>query len=133
MPNKECYASLQIVSTMLSASKMSAALGIKDAKVLEKGEPISNRPGASAATASIWRLESSLSRDRPLQHHLEQLLSMVGTRHEAVLALGQECQIEIWCFVSFDGSQCGIELAHSLLQTIAALPASLVFDIYGQS
>lgn len=127
---EEYLATLQLVSETMRAAEIQDTLRIDGAILSEKGERVSNRPNARIMDVSMWQLESKLSRDSALADHINSLVEVVETRAGEFQLLLERCNAEIWCFVSFDDSQCGFEIGSDLLRRLSALSISLVFDIY---
>lgn len=131
--HKEFSASLQVTSTTRDVTEISSRLSIKGTSEIQRGQPVSKRPGAVPAVASIWTLESTLERSNPLEAHVGHLIGQIQDQGDVLWALSSNCQIEIWCFASFSGAQLGFHLGHELLESISKYPITIIFDIYGES
>ena len=128
---KTSSASVQVTSRHLTARDIAALLKIPEASLQERGDQISSRPGSKPLEHAIWRIQSSLSKERPIEEHVDALALVLEAHLDKFNQLSGNCVIELWCFISFADSQCGFALEHGLLQRLSKLPVDLVFDIYG--
>ena len=78
-----------------------------------------------------WRVP--FLRNSLLLSILEFLASILEGKRDQFKSLAAECEIEIWCFISFENSQYGLALDHALLKRLVDIPVALVFDIYSGS
>lgn len=128
--DKTFRASLVITSQSIGAAEIQTTLGITASDLREKGSRLSDRPGSKPLAHSAWILESGIGEDRPIDQHAEALADLMEKKQAELAKLAQSCSIEIWCYISFEDSQCGFALKHHLLDRLAALSCDLVFDIY---
>ena len=132
MKASRCFsATLQLMSDTMTAADMAKVLGdIDGVKLSEKGQKISDRSDSRTMEVSIWELKSKLSEDSDLPDQVSSLLAVIESKASQFESLLRECDAEIWCFVTFDGSQCGFVLDQALIKKLSSLSISLVFDIY---
>lgn len=134
MPNrKRSRASLVITSDQISAKEIEERIGLSGDELIEKGIRLSDRPGSKTYDHSLWKISDEVEEEFPLDAHLAALMRLLEDRVTNLEALGKVCKIEIWCFVSFEVSQCGFAFPSSLLGQIARLSCDLIFDIYSGS
>jgi len=127
---KEYYASFVITSKTISADTIQNTLGLRADELREMGARISNRPGSTVSAHALWSFRSKIGRSEPIEKHVENLLDLIEAKKSELGSLRLECVLEIWCFVSFEESQCGFAFDHRLLRRIADLWCDLIFDVY---
>lgn len=128
--NKAYRATLVITSQSVGAEQIQAILGIAGDTLIEKGTKLSDRPGSKIFEHSGWKLKSAPGEEQSIDCHIEALVDLMEMKKIELSKLAENCSIEIWCFISFESSQCGFVLQKELLNRVAALPCELVFDIY---
>lgn len=128
--DKTFRASLVITSQSIGAAEIQSTLGIDASDLREKGTKLSDRPGSKPFEHSVWILESAVGEDRPINQHVEALADLMEKKQAELAKLAKNCSIEIWCYISFEDSQCGFAFQSRLLGRLAALSCDLVFDVY---
>lgn len=126
----ETGASLRIRTQEGTAQRVTEVLGIEPSRSFEIGDVL-GRVSPRTAAHAMWCLESPIDQ-RPLAVHLGVLcdqLEPVATLLHQLVADGYV--MDWFCFVD-SGSQGSVEIDHALLQRLAALPADLVLDLYGE-
>jgi Domain of unknown function (DUF4279) len=123
-------ASVRVSSETYSAAELTTLLGREPTKSFERGSLMSPcNPRSAKREASLWLLESELSRDAAVERHLEWALDAVETLREPIASLPAG-STDIFVGYELTGSQGGLVLDHALLQRLAALPVDLIFDLY---
>lgn len=123
-------ATFQLVSDTLSARYIAETLKIEGATILEKGQKVSDRPGARTMERAMWQLESKLSAEAELADHILSLVNLIEGKLEQLKALQKNCETEMWCFISTQRSQCGFALEPELIKKLSVLSVTLIFDVY---
>jgi hypothetical protein len=79
----------------------------------------------------MWRRESGLDRQTPLDKHIEVLVAFAEANREGIVTLRDRCLIDIFCgLFSGDGTQGGFAIEPELSARLAALSLPVVFDLY---
>lgn len=129
------YATLSIHSVEISAQDIADVLQVQIGKLREAGQPISLRTPDKLAEYSTWQLTSKnadgVDEAKSIHEHIEYLVGFMEQKRDAFKLLESKCDFDIWCFVSFQKSNHGFDLIHTLVRRLSAFPVSLRFDIYG--
>jgi hypothetical protein len=119
------YAASLRVATRRTCADVSRALGLSPDEVHAKGERMSPRNPVSAVyQRDLWLLRSGLPDEAPLESHLRALLDRVDP--VAVRSLADDSEIDVFCLVDARRTT----LSAAVLGEVAALPATLVLDVY---
>ena len=86
-------------------------------------------PKSAKREESLWLLESELSRDAPVERHLEWAFDIVETLREPMASLPPG-SADIFVGYQLVDGQGSLELDHALLERLAVLPVDLIFDLY---
>jgi len=123
-------ATVRVSSETHSTAELATLLGTEPTRSFERGSLMSPRnPRSAKREESLWVLESELSRDAPVERHLERALDVVETLREPIASLPPG-SADIFVGYELTGGQGGLVLDHALLQRLAALPVDLIFDLY---
>lgn len=123
-------ASLRIRSTTLSARDIETALGAAATKKFEIGEPISRRNPSLKRSESLWVLESGLATSTRLEEHLIALLTFAEHKRQALAAIRNQCEADLFCGFSSGSGQGSMTLSANTLERIASLHVDLCIDLY---
>lgn len=128
-------ASLRIFTDESSLSFVSSALQIPPSVQHLKGEHRSKRnPKSSVFEQSVWIYRSPLPRSVELSEHLEQLLSLLELKRQALKAIRRRVtSVDIFCMFSSESGQGSMELDALLLQRLAKQQIDVTIDLYPPS
>jgi hypothetical protein len=130
---QESHATFAIYGDNLDADLVSQRLSLEPDIARSKGDSILSRHRPIKQRTGVWLMESASRIDSTsLQRHVEFLLSEIEPRRNEILRICDEyaAQAVIICYwvpASFHG---GPMLSSSLLSRIAAVGASLWFEVY---
>lgn len=131
--DKWATATLRIHSRTLNAQKISALLRTEPTGAKVMGERLSSHnPSSAIAEAHLWRLESGLTSNRPLEEHIEKLVEFIEQKLPTFNELMKECESDLFCGYSSESGQGGFILESKMLKRLAAVHVDLVLDIYSQ-
>ncbi|MFC1421543.1 DUF4279 domain-containing protein [Streptacidiphilus cavernicola] len=123
--------SIRIMSQAISASEISARLGLAAGEECERGTLMSPRNPASARReGSVWVLQSGLADDRDLAEHVRALVGLVDGCREALGHLSNDCDLELFLGFGSENGQGGYVLPADLLADVAGLGLDIVLDLY---
>ena len=123
--------SLRITSQTVSASEISACLGIVPDDQFERGTLTSPRnPRSYRREASVWIRRSGLGNDRWLDEHAAALAKLLDGHREELMRLSVACDLELFLGFSSENGQEGCSLPAHLLAEIGALGLDIVLDLY---
>ena len=125
--SKWARASLRVVSSTLAPKAIEQAFGVDSDSSYAAGDAVSKRGGLR--TFNGFFLESGLPTNRPLNEHLEALLSRISP-FEVALRENPELHADIFCGFSSTNGQGGFTLATELLDRLADLGLPVTFDLY---
>ena len=77
-----------------------------------------------------WQLQSGLDDMHPLREHIEALLSIIGTRAEAIRTLWVEHDIQLQCVGDYLPPGHGAHLDRECLRQAAQLGLAIDLDVY---
>jgi hypothetical protein len=120
-------ASLRVFSQSLNAAELVQALG-EPTVSRAAGDPVRQR--GPKRGQSLWRLESKLHENTPLDQHIAALLDAIDAHREGFDAIRQYCEIDIFCGIFSGGGQGGFTLEPDLIRRVAELGLAVGFDIY---
>lgn len=124
-------ATLRIHSRTLNAQKISALLETEPTGTKVMGERLSSHnPNSAVAESHLWRLESGLTSDRPLEDHIEKLVEFIEQKLPAFKELMKECESDLFCGYSSESGQGGFVLKSKMLKRLTAIPVDVVLDLY---
>lgn len=122
-------ASLRVLSDELRLGTLIAALG-EPTRGHDIGDPVSSRSSAKRKH-STWTLDADLDRERPLDEHIEPLVTFAETHRAQLSEIRPRCdRIDIFCGVFANDAQGGWELSPDLMQRLADLSLPVGFDLY---
>ncbi|MCU1641386.1 MAG: hypothetical protein JWN03_1661 [Nocardia sp.] len=123
--------SIRICSETVSASEISARLGITADRQFERGSLMSPRNPASARRkSSVWIRQSGLTNDSDLADHVRALVGLVGGCREELARLSVDCEMDLFLGFGSGNGQGGCVLPGGLVADLAALGLDIVLDLY---
>ncbi|MEV4125744.1 DUF4279 domain-containing protein [Nocardia sp. NPDC049707] len=123
--------SVRLASQTVTASEISARLGIVADKQFEQGSLMSPRNSASARRKnSLWLRHSGLPNDSDLADHVRALVDLLDECREGLASLSGDCEMELFLGFGSDHGQGGCALPADLLADVAALGLDIVLDLY---
>ncbi|MFE3105388.1 DUF4279 domain-containing protein [Nocardia tengchongensis] len=123
--------SIRLVSQAVSASEISARLGITADEEFERGSLMSPRNPASARRkSSVWIRRSGLANDSDLADHVRVLVGLVSGCREELARLSADCSLELVLGFGSENGQGGCVLPAGLISDVAALRLDIVLDLY---
>ncbi|MGW5106694.1 DUF4279 domain-containing protein [Nocardia sp. NPDC004123] len=123
--------SIRLTSQAVSASEISARLGIAADRQFERGSLMSPRNPASARrTCSVWIRSSGLADDSDLADHVRALIGLLDGCREELARLSVDCELELFLGFGSENGQGGCALPAGLLADVAALGLDIVLDLY---
>jgi hypothetical protein len=127
----EYTASLRVSSDRLNLAELEARLGMST-EGHNIGDPVSRkRPDGPKRRHAQWSLQSSIERGRPLDEHVDELVTFAETHRDALNSLRADCSIDIFCgLFSSDGAQGGFTIEPSLSQRLSDLQLAVGIDVY---
>lgn len=120
-------ASLRVFSRSLSADELVKALG-EPTVSRAADDPVRQR--GPKREQSLWRLESRLDENAPLDQHIAALLDAIDAHRDGFDAIRQYCEIDIFCGIFSGGGQGGFTMEPDLTRRVADLGLAVGFDIY---
>jgi Domain of unknown function (DUF4279) len=123
-------ASLRIHSQKLSAQEIDKALSTTATKKFEIGDPVSKTNPKVKRSESLWLLESGVAGSMQLEEHLIALLAFAEDRKQALAAIRNQCEVDLFCGFSSGSGQGSMVLSAGTLARIAALRIDLCVDLY---
>jgi hypothetical protein len=112
-------------------STLTQELGIQPDRALNKGEPL--QPGAGPIPQSMWELKSKLSKDAPIEDHIDSLLQALRPLKDKILSVSKDHRTVIAVGARFYETNPEIELNPETLKELAGLNVFLWLDLYPQS
>ncbi|WP_196054885.1 DUF4279 domain-containing protein [Nocardia aurantiaca] len=123
--------SIRLASYTVSASEISARLGIVADKEFERGSPMSPRnPDSARRKNSAWIRRSGLANDSDLADHVRVLVGLLDGCREELARLSVDCQAELFLGFGSENGQGGCALPADLLADVAGLGLDIVLDLY---
>jgi hypothetical protein len=104
------------------------AMGVEPTKAWRKGEPTGK--GRGIQTHNRWVLKSTLPLAEPIEAHLENLLSQLESRGEAVADLRTRFEARLAVAAYWQEVNPSFSLSASVVERVAALGLELDFDLY---
>lgn len=124
-------ASLWIGSKNRSVNEISKILDTKPDQAISKGESLSNRnPKSPISKEHRWTLNSKTPNFKPLENHLEEIVSYIESHQSAIQDLLSDCDLEIRCAFSSGNGQGGFFLDSALLKRLATKSIDILVDLY---
>ena len=127
----EYTAGLRVFSERLKLAELEARLG-RATDGRDIGDPVSRRRADSPRRQhALWSIESSVERTRPLDEHIDEVLTFAEKHRDTLDALRPDCRIDIFCGV-FSGveAQGGFTFEPSLSRRLNDLQLPVVVDLY---
>ncbi|WP_405136571.1 DUF4279 domain-containing protein [Nocardia sp. NBC_01388] len=123
--------SVRLASLTVTASEISARLGIVADKQFEQGSLVSPRhPAGARRKNSLWLRRSGLPNDSDLADHVQTLVDMLNGCREELADLSADCEMELFLGFGSENGQGGCALPADLLADAAALGLDIVLDLY---
>ncbi len=123
--------SIRILSQTVSASEISARLGITADRQFERGSLVNPRNTAgSRRESSLWIRHSGLANDSDLADHVRALIDLVDGCREELARLSIECEIDLFLGFGSQNGQGGCVLPADLLAELGAFGLDIVLDLY---
>lgn len=113
--------------------EITTQLGIKPTDIKIKGEyrfVDKKKTHKMLNKESLWILDSELSRNIPIEKHLEHLLNKIKPYKQNFIKIANKYSLELTCAVYYYEANPGINLKKEILKEIAELNLELGFDIY---
>lgn len=107
---------------------ISNVLALKPSDAWNPGD-IDPRNGRVRKNAG-WRLNSGLDDREPLEQHIQALLTILGTRREALGALSGECDLVLQCVGYYPTTGHGAHLDREAVRRCAQLGLAIDLDFY---
>ena len=124
-------ASLRILSEQKSIEYINTKLNTQPTEYRIKGERCSiNNPKSMIREVNVWLLDSKLGEYDSLQLHIEDLISFVREKSDAIKELQPECEFSLACAYSSGNGQGGFTLHYETLRDLAAYPIDLSINLY---
>jgi hypothetical protein len=125
----EYKAALRVFSETVRLSELRSMLG-EPTHSHDLGDPVGR--GGAARKHAHWGLESQIARTRPLDEHVDLLVTFAESRRNELEALRPRCCfVDIFCGVFADpDAQGGWVFQIELLRRLADLQLPVVFDLY---
>jgi hypothetical protein len=132
---KHTGASLRISTEEINTDFISSALQTPPTVQHLKGEHRSKRnPKSSVFEESIWIYRSPLPDSAELHEHIENLLDLLESKHDALGSIRSRVSvIDIFCMFGSENGQGSMELDPPLLQRLVKQQISLTLDLYPPS
>lgn len=108
--------------------EVSKTLGLEPSEAWNIGEK--RRKGVGTHAATKWRYDSGLDDTEEMEKHVDVLLVLLETRHNALLNLYPKWKVFIQCVGYYPFSQHGFHLSHENIMTASHLGLSFDFDFY---
>ncbi len=126
----EYTAALRISSERLNLAEVEARLG-KGTDGRDIGDPVMpRRPDGPRRRQTHWSMNSAIARTRPLDEHIDELVTFAESHRESLESLQADCQIDIFCGVFSGVGQGGFAIEPSLSRRLGDLKLAVEFDIY---
>ena len=128
-------ASLRISTEEMNLDFISSALQTPSTAQHLKGDRSSKlNPKSYVFEESIWIYRSPLPDSAELHEHIENLLDLLESKHEALeLVRNRVTLMDIFCMFSSENGQGSMELDPVLLERLAKQKISLILDLYPPS
>ena len=68
-----------------------------------------------------------------IHKHVEFLVDFMERHQTEFKLLELECDLDMWCFISFEKSHHGFDLGHDLMRRLCQFPVPLIFDLYSST
>ncbi|MFB7720159.1 DUF4279 domain-containing protein [Nocardia sp. NPDC056100] len=124
--------SIVLKSRTVSASEISARLGITADRQFERGTLMNPRNPANSRRRqnSVWVLTSGLANNSDLADHVRALLGLVDGCRDELAQLAADCELTLSLGFGSENGQGGCLLPADLLADIAALRLDILLDLY---
>jgi hypothetical protein len=125
--------SFRIMGRVLDPDALSRILRIEPSEAHRKGDARPASAGRDYAPFSegLWCLNSELSEDRPLEEHLEALLTRIAVHKKDLAALKRKgCRQDIFIGSFANDANLGFTLSAETLSRLHELGIEVNFDLY---
>lgn len=130
MEEYDTYAYFWVEGFECSIDKISSILNLQPSDYHLKGDVISEK-NKRYRKRSSWEFQSTLPRSEPFQDsHLENLLSVLKDRKEAIAQLNNDYEVGINCVGYYTNVNPGFHMSADLIKSYAELGLSIDFDLY---
>ncbi len=123
--------SIRISSSKLTASDITKLLGKKSSRCYKEGELMSPRnPNSKKYEQNLWIYEVDTEQTDDLKSNFDALNVFIKSNEKHFKELLVDCQMDVFCGISYKGEQGGIMLSTETLKTLSSIPIEIVFDLY---
>jgi hypothetical protein len=130
MEEFDTYAYFWVEGFECSLDTISSVLNLQPTDFHLKGDVISE-VNQRFRKRSSWKFQSSLPRSEPFQDsHLENLLTVLKDRKEAIAQLNKNYEVGINCVGYYTNVNPGFHMSADLIKSYAELGLSIDFDLY---
>lgn len=118
------------ITSQLSSDEISEYLNLKATDFANKGDFL--HKSTKKREETVWILRSDLSKENPLEEHMEFILSLMEARKAELISLSDNgSYIELFCFYSTEKKPGAIILNKYFLTRLSGLPIEeVVFDVH---
>jgi hypothetical protein len=117
-----------------SPDEITKQLGVEPTETRIKGEHRTIGKGKHAQERlnkeNAWLLKSELSRDVPIEKHLEHLMNKIKPHKQNFIDVAKKYELQFNCAVYYYEANPGISLESNIMKEISELDIPLYFDIY---
>lgn len=123
--------SLRISSSKLTTSEISKVLNLEPLIHYKKGELMSSRnPKSQKFKENLCIYENIAKKSDDLEMHLKKIGLFIKNNENKLKELITNCEIDVYCGISYNGGQGGIVLNSEILKKLASIPIEIIFDLY---
>jgi hypothetical protein len=126
-------AALRITGEALRPEDITALLGHKPTRAQTKGEELVGRVTGNKRIAKfgMWLLEATPSEPESLDAQIEELLGKLTADLSAWAHINDSHEVDLFCGLFMDGSNEGLSVSPTSLQSLGQRGIELALDIYG--
>lgn len=122
---------LRIASKTMKAREITDVMEEMPSESHDVGEILSAKSAQlTLRSESLWLLLFDVPEERPLEEHIDALLSFAEKRQSQLSRLSSVCDIEVYCSYSTFNGQGGFVFDHVLAKRMALTGMDFIFDLF---
>ena len=132
MNEDEKWSSAAFVATSktLSLNQIQEIIGLPPSRFHNIGDPVSSRSSTPVHNRDYYSIQSKSLESESMEQHIEEILSLLEPRMDAIRRLSSEANLCLFCGFSSGNGQGGFGLSPELLSRLARLGLEVVLDLY---
>jgi hypothetical protein len=123
----------RVSCSALNSAAVEDALRVFGSGKFKRVDPPRRPPSNPQIEECLWVLDSGLSPSKPLEDHLQTLLSVVTSNADGLLKIKDRCRLDFFCGFSSRSGQGGFGIDSSSLRRMGQLNIDLIIELYSLS